>query len=49
MILRKSTDLLIDGIVDLVNANMSRRSPGTAAEMTLDGPKADRISARRSG
>jgi hypothetical protein len=49
MILKKSSDALIAGIVSLVNAIMSRRRPGTAAEITLFGPRADRISASNLG
>ncbi len=49
MMLKKSREALIDGMVVLVNASMSRGRPGTAAEMVLEGPSAERISERRSG
>lgn len=42
--LKKSTEGLISGIVFLVKAIMSRGRPGTAAEINLSGPRADRIS-----
>jgi len=37
------------GMVSFVKASMSRRRPGTAADMIFDGPRAERISARRRG
>ena len=49
MILKKSSKALILGMVSLVKANMSRRRPGTADDMSLAGPRADRISARSLG
>lgn len=49
MMLKKSTDSMILGIVEGVKAIISRGNPGTAAEMTLEGPIAERISARSSG
>ena len=49
MILKKSRDALMAGRVVLVKASMSRGRPGTAAEMSLVGPKAERISERSNG
>ena len=39
----------MEGMVVLVKASMSLGRPGTAAEMSLLGPRAERISARRRG
>lgn len=47
--LRKSTEAEISGIVEEVKASISRGRPGTAADMSLFGPKASRISERREG
>lgn len=41
---QKSSDLVILGTVSLVNASISRLSPGTAADKILFGPSAERIS-----
>lgn len=49
MMLRKSREPLISGSVSRVNASMSRRRPGTAAERSLVGPRAERIAERRCG
>lgn len=49
MMLKKSKQALILGTVSLVKANMSRRSPGTAADIIFFGPRADLISERRIG
>lgn len=47
--LKKSTDEVMSGMVSLVKAIMSRRRPGTAAAISLSGPRAERISARSLG
>ena len=49
MILKKSRDASIDGMLGFVKANMSLGSPGTAAEMSFLEPKAERISESSSG
>ena len=49
MMLRKSRDAEIDGMVVRVKASMSRGRPGTAAEMRVWGPRAERISERSKG
>ena len=49
MTLKKSREALIWGMVACVNASISLGRPGTAAEMSLSGPRADRISERRRG
>ena len=47
--LRKSKEALRVGSVVSVKASMSLGSPGTAAEMSLVGPRAERSSERRRG
>ena len=47
--LKKSRDALMAGVVVLVKASMSLGRPGTAAEMSLVGPKAERISESSNG
>jgi hypothetical protein len=47
--LRKSTDIIIWGTVVGVKARRSLASPGTAAEMTFEGPRAERIEERSKG
>lgn len=49
MTLKKSRDALIAGIVVLVKASISLGRPGTAAEISLIGPRAERISASNNG
>ena len=49
MTLKKFRDALIAGTVVLVKASMSLGRPGTAAEMSFLGPKAERIAERSSG
>jgi hypothetical protein len=49
MMLKKSKEALILGMVSLVKASMSRRRPGTAAEMIFSAPRAERISASSLG
>lgn len=49
MMLRKSKDALIRGTVSLVKASMSLRSPGTAADISFWGPRAERISDKSNG
>lgn len=49
MIFRKSTEDMMEGILEGVKASMSLCSPGTAAEMSFDGPRAVRRAERRSG
>ena len=49
MMLKKSRDAEIVGMVVGVKAIMSRGSPGTAAEMSFWGPRAERISERSTG
>jgi len=49
MMLKKSSEALMRGIVDAVKAIMSLIRPGTAAEMSFSGPSAARISDRSWG
>ena len=49
MMLKKSRDAEIAGRVVGVKASMSRGSPGTAAEMSFWGPRAERISESSKG
>ena len=47
--LKKSKLALIAGVLVFVNASMSRSSPGTAAEMSFSGPRAERIDESSNG
>ena len=47
--LRKSTGVSISGMVVGVKARRSLGMPGTAAEMTFEGPRAERRVERRRG
>ena len=49
MMLKKSREALMAGMVVGVKASMSLGKPGTAAEMSLWGPRAERISERSKG
>lgn len=49
MMLKKSTDSRMLGSVSGVKASMSRGRPGTAAEIVLSDPRAERSSASRHG
>ena len=47
--LMKSSELVMEGRVEGVNASMSWGRPGTAAEMSVDGPRVLRRVERRMG
>lgn len=49
MTFRKSTDDMMVGTVEGVNASMSRGKPGTAAEIILEVPKALRSAVSSCG
>ena len=49
MMLRKSILPMICGIVVGVKARRSLGMPGTAAEITFEGPRAERMEERRRG
>ncbi len=49
MMLKKSNEELICGIVVEVKASISRRRPGTAAEISLAEPSDERMASRSKG